>query len=198
MRRLLKDCIDHVGGGVLIVLLTPLLLFLGLIVLIDDGWPIIYRRRVLGKNGEFDAFKFRSMRRDADAILVSDEALRSEFERNFKLKKDPRLTRAGALLRKFSLDELPQLFNVVRGQMSLVGPRMISPPEIDKYGRYRELLLSVKPGITGYWQVRGRQEVSYEERVRLDVYYIENWSLGMDIDILLRTPMKVFKSEGAY
>src|SRR5438552_36390 len=106
MRRLLKDFIDHIGGGVLIVLLSPLLVFLGMIVLIDDGWPIIYRRRVLGKNGEFDAFKFRSMRRDADAILARDEALRSEFERDFKLKEDPRLTRAGALLRKFSFDEL--------------------------------------------------------------------------------------------
>jgi len=169
-----------------------------MIVLIDDGWPIIYRRRVLGKNGEFDAFKFRSMRRDADAILARDEALRSEFERNFKLKKDPRLTPSGTLLRRFSFDELPQLFNVVRGQMSLVGPRMISPPEIEKYGPYRNLLLSVKPGITGYWQVRGRQELSYEERVRMDVYYIENWSLGMDINILLRTPVKVLKKEGAY
>jgi lipopolysaccharide/colanic/teichoic acid biosynthesis glycosyltransferase len=198
MRHLLKDCIDYIGAGILIVLLMPLLVFLGLIVLIDDGWPIIYRRRVLGKDGEFDAFKFRSMRRDADAILTTDEALRSEFEQNFKLRKDPRLTRAGALLRKFSFDELPQLFNVARGQMSLVGPRMISPPEIEKYGPHRELLLSVKPGITGYWQVWGRQEVSYSERVNMDVYYIENWSLGMDIDILLRTPVKVIKREGAY
>jgi len=198
MRHLLKDCIDHIGAGILIVLLTPILVFLSLIVLIDDGWPIIYRRRVLGKNGEFDAFKFRSMRRDADAILTRNEALRSEFERNFKLRKDPRLTRTGTLLRKFSLDELPQLFNVVRGQMSLVGPRMISLPEIEKYGPHRELLLSVKPGLTGYWQVRGRQEVSYSERVSMDVYYIENWSLGMDIDILLRTPVKIFKREGAY
>ena len=198
MPRLLKGCIDRIGAPVLIVLLSPLLVFLGMIVLIDDGWPIIYRRRVLGKNGEFDAFKFRSMRRDADAILARDEALRSEFERNFKLKKDPRLTPSGTLLRRFSFDELPQLFNVVRGQMSLVGPRMISPPEIEKYGPYRNLLLSVKPGITGYWQVRGRQELSYEERVRMDVYYIENWSLGMDINILLRTPVKVLKKEGAY
>src|SRR5437879_12981533 len=113
MRRLLKDFIDHIGGGVLIVLLSPLLVFLGMIVLIDDGWPIIYRRRVLGRNGEFDAFKFRSMRRDADAILARDEALRGEFERNFKLKKDPRLTPSGTLLRRVSFDEFPQLFNVM-------------------------------------------------------------------------------------
>src|SRR5436853_4466373 len=113
MRHVVKDCIDHIGAGILIVLLTPLLVVLALIVLIDDGWPIIYRRRVVGKNGEFDAFKFRTMRRDADTILAKDDALRKEFEQNFKLRKDPRLTASGALLRKFSLDEFPQLFNVL-------------------------------------------------------------------------------------
>lgn len=182
----------------LIIVLAPLMLLVCVLLLVDDGWPIIYRRRVLGTHGEFDAYKFRSMKRDADAILARDVGLRSEFERNFKLKKDPRVTPMGAWLRRFSVDELPQLFNVVRGQMSLVGPRMISPLEIEKYGQYREMLLSVKPGITGYWQVRGRQHVSYDERVRMDVYYIENWSLEMDLRILLRTPVKVFQGEGAY
>jgi len=198
MRRLLKDCLDSIGAGILIVLLAPLMILLSALVFIDDGWPIIYRRRVLGRHGEFDAYKFRSMRRDADAVLAKDENLRNKYERNFKLTKDPRLTRLGAWLRNFSLDELPQLFNVIRGQMSLVGPRMISPAEIQKYGRFGKTLLSVKPGITGYWQVRGRQNVSYDERVKMDVYYIENWSLAMDLGILLRTPVKVFQREGAY
>lgn len=194
----IKRCADVIGSAVLLVLLSPLLLLLVFVVLIDDGWPVIYRRRVVGASGSFDAFKFRTMRRDADAILNSNPSLRAEFERNFKLKDDPRVTRSGAILRKFSLDELPQLVNVLRGQMSLVGPRMVTMPELEKYGDSKSLLLRVKPGLTGYWQVSGRQEVDYEERVRMDVRYIQNWSLGMDLQILLKTPLKVLKREGAY
>jgi lipopolysaccharide/colanic/teichoic acid biosynthesis glycosyltransferase len=194
----MKRFIDIVGAGVLIVFLAPLFALLSLLLLIDDGRPIIYRRRVVGQNGEFDAYKFRSMRRDADLILASNPALKLEFERNFKLKNDPRVTWSGAYIRKFSLDELPQLYNVVRGQMSLVGPRMITTAETDKYGLHKELLLSFKPGLTGYWQVHGRQDVSYEERVKMDMTYIKNWSLLMDVKILLLTPLKVFKREGAY
>jgi lipopolysaccharide/colanic/teichoic acid biosynthesis glycosyltransferase len=196
--RFLKKCIDLVGAAILIVFLAPLFIVLGLVVLLDDGRPIVYRRRVIGKEGEFDAFKFRSMRRDADTILGNDPVLQAEFQRNFKLRKDPRLTRVGSILRKLSLDELPQLINVLKGQMSLVGPRMITSDEIKKYGPYKDLLLSVKPGLTGYWQVRGRQDVSYEARVKMDVCYIENWSLCLDMKILFLTPLKVFKREGAY
>jgi len=186
------------GAGVLIIVLMPLLVLISVLVLIDDGLPIVYRRRVVGQNGEFAAFKFRSMRRDADALLDRDLALRAQFERNFKLKDDPRLTWSGLFLRKLSLDELPQLFNVLKGQMSLVGPRMISPPELEKYGSHKELLLTVKPGLTGYWQVHGRQKVGYDERVRMDLHYINNWSLAMDLQILFKTPYAVLKREGAY
>jgi lipopolysaccharide/colanic/teichoic acid biosynthesis glycosyltransferase len=189
---------DLVGSALLLVFILPFLLLLAAIVLLDDGWPVIYRRRVVGRNGSFDAFKFRTMRRDADAILNADPKLRLEFERNFKLKVDPRVTRSGVFLRKLSLDELPQLVNILRGQMSFVGPRMITAPELEKYGAHKSLLLRVKPGLTGYWQISGRQEVDYEERVRMDVYYIQNWSLGLDMEILLRTPLKVLKREGAY
>ena len=198
VQRLCKDCLDLVGAAVLIVSLSPLFLAIGTLVALESGWPIIYRRRVVGIRGEFDALKFRSMRHDADAILAANAILKAEFERNFKLKNDPRLTRVGSFLRKFSLDELPQLFNVLKGQMSLVGPRMVTRAELDKYGGNKELLLTVKPGITGYWQVNGRQEVSYQERVRMDVYYIENWSLWMDMKVLLKTPLKVLRKEGAY
>jgi lipopolysaccharide/colanic/teichoic acid biosynthesis glycosyltransferase len=194
----LKRCLDFAGAASLILLLLPLFALLGLIVVLFDGRPIFYRRRVVGQNGEFDAFKFRSMRRDADEILMLDPALKSEFEANFKLKKDPRLTSVGSILRKHSLDELPQLFNVLLGQMSLVGPRMITTPELEKYGPYKELLLSVRPGITGYWQVNGRQEVAYQERVAMDVLYIERWSLWLDLKILFLTPIKIIKREGAY
>jgi lipopolysaccharide/colanic/teichoic acid biosynthesis glycosyltransferase len=138
------------------------------------------------------------MRNDADAALAADPALQAEFERNYKLKNDPRLTRLGTFLRRSSLDELPQLFNVLKGEMSLVGPRMKTPPEVERYGRYKASLLSMKPGITGYWQVNGRQTVDYDERIRMDMYYIENWSLAMDLRILFRTPLKVLRREGAY
>lgn len=196
--RTLKRCLDCALAALLLVLLLPIFFMLGVIVLLDDGWPIIYRRRVVGQNGEFDAFKFRSMRRNADQILEGDPALKAEFEQNFKLRDDPRLTRTGEFLRKHSLDELPQLLNVLAGQMSLVGPRMITAPELEKYGQYRDLLLSVRPGITGYWQINGRQDVGYVERVAMDIRYIENWSLWLDIKILCLTPLKVIKREGAY
>lgn len=198
LQCIVKRCMDVLGAGVLGVALFPVLIVIGLLVLLDDGWPVIYRRCVLGMTGEFDAFKFRTMRRDADSFLAKNPALKVEFERNFKLKDDPRITRLGALLRKLSLDELPQLFNVLRGQMSLVGPRMITAAELHKYGPYKQLLLSIKPGLTGYWQVRGRQNVSYEERVRMDLHYIGTWSLGMDLKILFETPMKALKREGAF
>lgn len=198
IERLLKTMIDQIGSGALLLLLSPIFCFVGAFVALDGGWPIIYRRRVVGTNGEFDAFKFRTMRKDADAILAADPILKAEFEQNFKLKNDPRLTRLGSFFRKASLDELPQLFNVLKGQMSLVGPRMITLAELEKYGESKKLLLTVKPGITGYWQVNGRQRVSYVERVRMDVYYIQNWNLWMDIRILLQTPLKVLRKEGAY
>jgi lipopolysaccharide/colanic/teichoic acid biosynthesis glycosyltransferase len=186
------------GAGILVVVLMPLFVLLSLIVLMDDGSPVIYRRRVVGTKGEFDAFKFRSMRRNAEAILARDPALKAKFEQNFKLQNDPRLTWSGLFLRKLSLDEMPQLLNVLKGQMSLVGPRMISAAELEKYGSLKELLLSVKPGLTGYWQVNGRQAVGYEERVRMDLHYINNWSLAMDLKILFKTPYAVLKREGAY
>jgi lipopolysaccharide/colanic/teichoic acid biosynthesis glycosyltransferase len=198
LHHFLKRGVDLLGASVLILLFFPIFIIVGLLVVLEDGRPIIYRRRVVGIRGEFDAFKFRTMRRDADSVLASNPALKAEFERNFKLKDDPRVTKTGALLRKSSLDELPQLFNVLRGQMSLVGPRMITALELDKYGSHKQLLLSVKPGLTGYWQVCGRQNVSYKERVIMDVYYIENWNLGMDIKILVYTPFKVLKREGAF
>jgi len=195
---LLKRALDFFGAAILLLLLSPLFAVLGVLVALEDGWPVFYRRRVVGKNGDFDAYKFRSMRKDADAILAADPALKEEFERNFKLEHDARVTRVGNVLRKLSLDELPQLFNVLKGQMSLVGPRMISPAELGKYGEHKRLLMSVKPGLTGYWQVNGRQAVNYEERVKMDVHYINNWSLGMDLKILLQTPYAVLKREGAY
>ena len=194
----LKRALDLTIALPLVLLLSPVFVVIGLLVALEDGWPVIYRRRVVGKEGEFDAYKFRSMRKDADAILAASPCLKLEFERNFKLQDDPRITAVGKMLRKLSLDELPQLLNVIKGQMSVVGPRMVCAAELGKYRSHRQLLLTVKPGLTGYWQVNGRQRVGYEERVKMDMYYIQNWSLGMDIGILLRTPIKVFQRDGAY
>lgn len=196
--RFLKRALDVLGSSVLLCLLSPVFLVVALLVWIGDGAPIFYPRRVVGSEGEFNAYKFRTMLRNADAILAADPALREAFAKDFKLKSDPRVTRVGAWLRKCSLDELPQLANVLAGQMSLVGPRMITAQELSKYGPYQELLLSVKPGLTGYWQIQGRQDVSYEERVRMDVQYITHWSLGLDLTILLKTPSRVIRGEGAY
>ena len=194
----IKRWLDILLAIVLLITLSPLLAVVALAVKLQDRGSIIYRRRVVGCQGEFDAYKFRTMQMDADIVLARDLALRKEFERNFKLVVDPRVTRVGSWLRKFSIDELPQLFNVLRGQMSLVGPRMISPPELEKYSDAKALLLSVKPGLTGYWQVYGRQRVDYAERVKMDMFYVENWSLALDLKLLLMTPMRVLKGTGAY
>jgi lipopolysaccharide/colanic/teichoic acid biosynthesis glycosyltransferase len=198
VQRFLKRCMDGAISAALLVFLFPVFAVVSLLVLCDDGVPIIYRRRVVGLTGNFDAFKFRTMVRNADSVLAATPDLKAEFERNFKLKDDPRVTRIGAILRRYSLDELPQLLNVLRGQMSLVGPRMITEAELGKYGAQKHLVYSVKPGMTGYWQVRGRQNVSYEERVAMDAHYVSRWSLGMDLRILAETPRKVFNREGAF
>jgi len=195
----IKRAIDVLASAALLLIMSPLLLLFALLVWLIDGTPILYRRRVVGTDGNsFDAYKFRTMVRDADALLAANPELRDVFTKQFKLRSDPRVTRLGGWLRKYSLDELPQLFNVLRGQMSLVGPRMITAEELQKYDPHGRLLLTVKPGLTGYWQVRGRQDVSYEQRVEMDIYYITHWSLYLDIKILLQTPGKVIRREGAY
>jgi len=135
---------------------------------------------------------------NGDEILAKHPELQAELAKNHKLKEDPRVTRVGKYLRKFSLDELPQIFNVLRAEMSLVGPRMISPEEIEMYDRWDMNLLTVRPGITGLWQVSGRSDISYAERVRLDMYYIRNWSIWQDIQLLLQTLPAVLKGKGAY
>jgi lipopolysaccharide/colanic/teichoic acid biosynthesis glycosyltransferase len=190
--------LDLAGAALGILVLSPLFVIIAAAVKLGDGGPVIHRRRFVGITGEFDAFKFRSMRPDADQILSANPELRREFEKNFKLQNDPRITRVGSVLRKYSLDELPHLFNVLFGQMSLVGPRMITAPELPKYGGYQEMLRTVKPGITGYWQVNGRQEVAFSERVEMDMYYIAHWSFLLDLKILALTPWKVVRGQGAY
>jgi len=194
-KRLMDIAIASIG----FVCLSPLLLLTAVAIKLSDGGPVLHRRRCVGLNGkEFDAFKFRSMRVDADDVLRRDPDLRKTFEQNFKLTSDPRITSVGRFIRKSSIDELPQLWNILIGEMSAVGPRMITRQELEKYGDAASLLLTVKPGLTGFWQTEGRQTTSYAQRVQMDIYYIRNWSLVFDVRVLLRTPSKVFKGEGAY
>ncbi|MBP1688011.1 MAG: undecaprenyl-phosphate galactose phosphotransferase [Deltaproteobacteria bacterium] len=197
--RLVKAALDRLASAALLIVLAPLLLVIALLVRVTSPGPVIYRRRVLGQDGHrFDAFKFRSMVADADDLLRTQPELLAAFEANVKIPDDPRVTRLGRILRRSSLDELPQLFNVLCGQMSLVGPRIITPEEAVRYGDAIEKRLSVKPGLTGLWQVSGRQNVDYSQRVVLDLQYIDNWSLLLDVVILLKTIPAVLSMRGAY
>jgi exopolysaccharide production protein ExoY len=198
VERALKRVLDLIGAAILLLLFLPLIAVIGLLIKWHDGGPIFHRRRVVGPNGEFDAFKLRSMRVDADKILQRDPILREEFEQNFKLKADPRVTPLGKVIRRLSLDELPQLFNVLKGEMSLVGPRMITPQELEKFAEGRWIFRDMKPGLTGYWQVYGRQDVSYARRVEMELYYAQHWSLLLDFKILLKTPLTMLRGAGAY
>jgi lipopolysaccharide/colanic/teichoic acid biosynthesis glycosyltransferase len=198
-QAVIKDAIGRPLAALALVIASPLFLGLAIVVLITSGRPIFHRRRVVGQGGEtFDALKFRTMVANADQILANDQKLRSAFEVQHKLVGDPRVTRAGRFLRKYSLDELPQLINIVRGEMWLVGPRMIAPDELTKYGHRAPKLVSVKPGITGLWQVSGRQDTTYERRVELDMHYIDTWSVAGDFRIILRTFGVVFSGRGAH
>jgi Undecaprenyl-phosphate galactose phosphotransferase WbaP len=199
----LKALIDYIGAFVGLVLLSPYFLFIAIIMKLTDPGPIFYRRRVVGVGGkEFDAFKFRTMvvnsKEVLEELLARDPKAREEYNKYYKLKDDPRITKIGAFLRKTSVDELPQLVNVLRGEMSIVGPRMITMEEVEKYGKWGLNLHTVKPGITGLWQVTGRSELTYEERVRLDMNYIRNYSIWIDLQIVIQTIPAVLMSKGAY
>jgi len=197
--KILKVLVDYCLTVPGLILISPLLLLLAIMVKLDSPGPIIHRRRVLGMNGRvFYALKFRTMYVNGDEILSGYPRLRAELKRNYNLKCDPRVTRVGQLLRQFGLDELPQLFNVLFQNMSLVGPRIITPDEITRYGRHGEILLAAMPGLTGLWQVSGRSDTSYDERLQLDMMYINNWSISMDLKILGRTIQAVIKGDGAY
>jgi exopolysaccharide biosynthesis polyprenyl glycosylphosphotransferase len=195
----LKRMLDLVVSSSVLLMSWPLMLIMAAAVKLDSSGPVFYRRRVIGVSGKpFDALKFRTMYTDAEERLARDPELRRQFEENFKLKDDPRVTRMGRFLRRTSLDELPQLFNVLLGQMSLVGPRMITSEERARYGKWRMNLSTVKPGITGLWQVSGRSDVGYAQRVMLDMQYIRNFSIWMDLHLLWRTIPAVLKGHGAY
>lgn len=181
----------------------PLLLLNIILVKCTSKGPVFYGHKRVGKNGkEFKCWKFRSMCIDADKkledILANNPEMKAEWERDCKFENDPRVTKFGKFLRKTSLDELPQIFNIITGEMSFVGPRPVTEPELIKYGKYRDYVLSVLPGLTGMWQVSGRSDTGYEERISYDSFYIQNWSIWLDIWILIKTVWVVLKGKGAY
>ena len=198
-RRMVKGVVDRTGAAVLLVLLAPLMVLVGLLVLMDSPGGALYRQCRVGKDGrEFTIWKFRTM------VVGAHGARAGLTDRNegagllFKLRRDPRVTRVGTVLRRYSLDELPQLFNVLTGSMSLVGPRPPLPEESAAYGPDIRRRLLVKPGLTGLWQISGRSDLSWEEAVRLDLRYVEDWSLALDTVILWKTLRAVLYGQGAY
>ena len=197
--QLLKSVLEPPAALLLLLLLSPLLIAVALAIKVDSPGPVVYRQGRIGRAGRtFTMYKFRTMRTDADQLL---HELQDDNEVDavlFKMRSDPRITRVGAIVRRYSLDELPQLVNVVLGQMSLVGPRPALPSEAEMFCQDAQRRLVVKPGLTGLWQVSGRSDLSWEETVRLDMRYVDNWSLSLDFAILCRTIHAVLSHRGAY
>ena len=198
-----KRLVDICGAAVCLALAAPVFAIVSLCLAVTTGGKVIFRQARLGKDGKtFAMLKFYTMRPKSDAefhrFLDRNPLQKQEYVRYQKLAHDPRLTRLGRLLRQTSLDELPQLWNVLKGEMSLVGPRPILPEQAQMYGRALELYARARPGMTGLWQVSGRNCLSWRERMDCDLAYLAGWSIGMDISILLRTPLVVLLRKGAY
>lgn len=194
----LKRTMDLIGSMTLLLLTWPLFLVIALAIKLDSPGPVYFRRRVAGQHGKlFDVLKFRSMGANAHELLLSDPQLLERYRETLKIENDPRITRVGRFLRKTSLDELPQLINVLKGQMSLVGPRMLGDIELARYAEAAEKVLAVKPGLASLWAVAGRHTISFDRRVELDLDYVENWSMWLDIKILLKCGITVLSMVGA-
>jgi lipopolysaccharide/colanic/teichoic acid biosynthesis glycosyltransferase len=194
-----KRAFDIVGAILLLSILAPLLVAIAACIKFSGRGPILFWQQRLGRGGRtFRCYKFRTMVPDAESQLARSAELREQFRENYKIRSDPRVTRIGSLLRRTSLDELPQLWNVLRGDMSLIGPRPIVESELAKYGVHASRLLTVKPGLGGLWQVSGRSNTSYGERVAMDLRYVETRSLGLDLKLLILTALVVLRCDGAY
>jgi exopolysaccharide biosynthesis polyprenyl glycosylphosphotransferase len=195
IKALLETAIGLIGTAVTLFI-TPLV---GFLIKLEDGGPIFYRREFVGCDGNVHYYlKFRTMLVNAEQILQKDPELKAKFAANYKLENDPRLLRVGQWLRKYSIDEFPQFFSLLIGKLALVGPRVIASDEKERYGALLQKRLSVKPGMTGFWQVMGRQTTTYDERVDMDMFYIDHWSIWLDLVIIGRTFWKVLRAEGAY
>lgn len=194
-----KRTTDVTLSSLALIVLMPLILCIGLIIKLDSKGSVFYKQKRIGKNGKyFMIYKFRTMVSDASNLkkYFSEEQMK-EYRENYKVKDDPRITKIGKILRKTSLDELPQLINIIKGDLAIIGPRPVVDNEIDKYGIYKDKFLSVTPGLTENWAANGRSCTSYDERMKLELEYVDNISLKMDMQVFFKTIITVLKKEGA-
>ena len=194
-----KRVLDIVCSLIALILLSPVFLILAILVKTTSEGPVFFAHRRVGRGGkEIKIYKFRSMVTNAEELIKQfTPEQKAEYEKNFKLENDPRITKIGSFMRKTSLDELPQLINILKGDISVVGPRPVMDVETRIYGNYRDMLLSVKPGLTGFWAANGRSATSYKRRRAMEIYYVKNRSLLLDAKIIFKTFISVFKGEGA-
>ena len=194
-----KRIFDIVCSLVALIILSPVFLIMAILVKTTSEGPAFFAHKRVGKNGkEIKIYKFRSMVTNAEELIKQfTPEQKAEYEKNFKLENDPRITKVGKFMRKTSLDELPQLLNILKGDISIVGPRSVTEVETEIYGNYRDMLLSVKPGLTGFWAANGRSDTTYTRRRAMEIYYVKNRSLWLDIKIIFKTFASVFKGEGA-
>lgn len=194
-----KRTLDILLSSVALVILFPVFLIIGIAIKIDSKGTVFFAHNRIGKNGkQIKMWKFRTMVPNAEDMIKNfNEEQMKEFKENYKLKDDPRITKVGKILRKTSLDELPQIWNILKGELSIIGPRPVVEEELKKYGSDKEKFLSIVPGLTGYWQCNGRSSTTYEERMKMELYYIDNQSFWLDIKIFFKTIISVFKREGA-
>lgn len=195
----IKRVIDVIMASIALILLSPVFAIIAIAIKIDSKGPVFFAHKRIGKNGNIiKLYKFRSMVINAEELIKSftPEQMR-EYKENYKLTNDPRITKVGKFLRKTSLDELPQLINIINGDLSIIGPRPVVADELEKYGTNKDKFLSVTPGLTGYWAANGRSNTTYEQRMEMELYYIDNLSLKMDIKVFFKTILSVVKKEGA-
>lgn len=195
----IKRIFDVIIASIALILLSPIFLLLAIIIKIDSKGSVFFAHTRIGKNGKkFKMYKFRTMYENAQEMIKDfTPEQRKEWEENFKLKDDPRITKIGKVLRKTSLDELPQIINIIKGDLSIIGPRPVIDEELEKYGENREKFLSLTPGLTGYWQANGRSDTTYKKRMQMELYYIDHVSAKLDLQIFFKTFITVFKKEGA-
>lgn len=195
----LKRMMDITLSLIALLISAPILIIISILIKLDSKGNIIYKQRRLGKNGKiFTIYKFRTMVSNAEEVMKNfTKEQKEEFEKFFKLENDPRITRMGNFLRKTSLDELPQIFNVLKGDMSFIGPRPVVEKEIEKYGDLKDKYLSIKPGLTGWWACNGRSSLTYDDRINLEIYYVDNISFKLDFKCFYKTIIAIIKKEGA-
>lgn len=195
----IKRIIDIILSCIGLIVLSPVFLIVAIAIKLDSKGPVFFLHSRLGKNGKtIKIYKFRTMCDHAEDMIKNfTEEQKREFQENYKLVNDPRITKVGNFLRKTSLDEIPQMLNILKGDLSIIGPRPIIEEEIEKYGPNKAKFLSVKPGLTGYWQANGRSNTSYEDRIKMELYYVDNMSLWLDIKLFFKTILVVIRKDGA-